>query len=347
MNEIVEKIFNQIKSEARNFEISYQEFLYDKIVECKFRMGFNVVENNKISETLFNFYIKDYNMLIKKLTEYVYIVINFYNMEPTEQNIKIILILLWSNITKEEMLNIDDYVGKYIDFYNDDMFNDIIGIKEIEYLGDLNYSFDIQSMKQETPHCFNSYLESGDNIYYLPRISYGIRDGICYIYAVQNKYKNEDNTYTEFVKKALNTLNSGIKKYRNVTPSALASLALFISILKEKEITDFEVVCNLPIRHQNKELVDNYRLQIESKSKTVVDVERLKQIMEDNRLRIFDNTTNKFKNNFKRLSNHFKLVLSLSPNEVSENLLFEVISLDTNNSLFKQIVENNNINVLK
>ena len=158
---------------------------------------------------------------------------------------------------------------------------------------------------------------------------------------------NEDNTYTEFVKKALNTLNSGIKKYRNVTPSALASLALFISILKEKEITDFEVVCNLPIRHQNKELVDNYRLQIESKSKNVVDVERLKQIMEDNRLRIFDNTTNKFKNNFKRLSNHFKLVLSLSPNEVSENLLFEVISLDTNNSLFKQIVENNNINVLK
>ena len=46
------------------------------------------------------------------------------------------------------MLNIDDYVKKYIDFYNNDLFNGLTGKKEIENIGHLCYSFDTQSIKQ-------------------------------------------------------------------------------------------------------------------------------------------------------------------------------------------------------
>lgn len=347
MSNIVERLFNQIKEEAKTCEITYCDIYREELIELKIRMGFNVVTNNKISNTLFNFYIQDYNLFIKRLTEYVYTVINFYHLDNSENTIKKIIILLWSNITKEEMLNIDDYVRKYIDFYNDDIFKDKNGSKKIDNIGEMYYSFDSQSIKQETPLCFNSCFKDGDNIYYLPRISYGIKDGTCYIYAAQNKNKNEDNEYSILVKKLLNTLNRGVKKYRNVTPSALASLSLFISLLKEKEITNFEVVGNLPIRHQNRELVDNYKLQIESKTKDIVEVDRLRKIMSDNRFRIYDNTTNKFRNNFQRLSHHFKMILRSPENELSENLLLEVISLDTSNTLFRQIVENDNNYVIK
>lgn len=109
------------------------------------------------------------------------------------------------------MLNIDDYVKKYIDFYNNDLFNGLTGKKEIENIGHLCYSFDTQSIKQETSHCFNAYFMGENSFYHFSRVSYGIINDTCYIYAVQNKHKNIDNEYSILVTKALNTLNSGVK----------------------------------------------------------------------------------------------------------------------------------------
>ena len=114
-------------------------------------MGFNVVENNDIRDNLYNFYINDYNSLIKRLEEYVYSVIKLYNLDNNEYEIKKILILLWANITNSEMYNIDNYVKKYIDFINNNSLVDYIGKKEIDNIGFLNYSFKTQSYKQETP----------------------------------------------------------------------------------------------------------------------------------------------------------------------------------------------------
>ena len=234
MSKLVEKLFDEITEEARTGEINYQELLYGTLYDSIFRMKFNVVEQQKRPD-MFNFYINNHNQFIKSLDEYVYSAINLYNLNINEYEIKKILILMWSNITNNEMLNIDDYVNKYIQFINNNDLLNKKGIKKIEELGSLNYSFDIQSYKQETPYCFNAYFSNNDINYYLPRISYGIMNGKCYIYAIQNKEKNdisnEQIMYGKIVKKKINTINSGIKKYRNVTPSALISLILFISIL--------------------------------------------------------------------------------------------------------------------
>lgn len=88
MSNIVERLFNQIKEEAKTCEITYCDIYREELIELKIRMGFNVVINNKISNTLFNFYIQDYNLFIKRLTEYVYTVINFYNLDNNEYIIK-------------------------------------------------------------------------------------------------------------------------------------------------------------------------------------------------------------------------------------------------------------------
>ena len=348
MNNIVEMIFNEIKKEARTCEIKYNEMLFGTIYECVFRMGFNVVENNNVSDSLFNFYIKDYDAFIGKLQEYIYCASNLYDVNLTGDVIKKLLILLWANITNEEMLNIDDYVQKYIDFINNNEFVSLFGKKEIDELGFLNFSFNKQSYKQETPYCFNSYFNDIINgqevIYHLPRISYGLKDNKCYIYAVQNKQKNgiglNQEIYSELVKKKMNTLNSGVKRYRNVSPSALTVLILFLSILKSNGINNYEIVCNLPIRHQNRKLVNDFKLQVDLSSKSIEECEKIKQIMLNDDIRIRDNTILKFQNNFRRLVNHFSIVMSLSPNELSENLLLEVESLDSNNDFVNQIIKN-------
>ena len=341
----IDKIFNEIKEEAKNCEIKYNEVLYGNTYESIFRMGFNVVENNNVSKDLFNFYIKDSDLFIKRLQEYVYYASKIYNIELDDCNIKKLLILLWANITNEEMLNIDDFVQKYIDFINNNDLNGLCGNTEISGLGKINFKFDKQSYKQETPYCFNSYfsdiINGHEEIYHLPRISYGLKDDKCYIYAIQNKEKNDDTLlYNELVKKKMNSLNSGVKKYRNVSPSALTSLILFLFILNSYNINDIEVVCNLPIRHQNRRLVNDFKLKRDYTIKSIDEIEKLKLIMENEDIRIKDNTILKFQNNFRRLVNHFAVVLSVSPNELNENLFLTINSMDSNNYFIKEIVNN-------
>ena len=87
---------------------------------------------------------------------------------------------------------------------------------------------------------------NGKNIYNLPWIRYGISknkngDKIAYIYALQKMEPSLDENYNEEMKKVINKVNSGVKKYRNVTPSAISSLAIFMGMLEGKGIKAIKV----------------------------------------------------------------------------------------------------------
>ena len=290
----ISKLFNEILSDAKKGEIKYQEVLYGELIDCIFRMKFSINDSNY----KFNFHTNDYNNLIDLLKEYVINMVNLYNIN-NEYEIKKILILLWSNITYSEMLDINSYVLKYILFIKNNTLLNKCGSKYIDNIGTLNYSFNKQSYKQETPYCFNAYFTNNGINYYLPRISYGIIDEKCYIYAIQNKEKNnntfEQLQYKELVRKKLNILNKGIKEYRNVDISSLISIILFISILKENNITKFEIVTNLPIRIQNRYLVNNYKLERKSSYLSIKQIEEEKDKIKEEETRIYYNTTIRFK----------------------------------------------------
>ena len=98
-------------------------------------------------------------------------------------------------------------------------------------------------------------------------------------------------------------------------------------------------MCNLPIRHQNRKLVNDYKLQVISTYKNIEEIENIKNNMHESEIRIYNNTVIKFQNSFKRLVDHFKIIMKTSENELNENLILEVISLDTNNNLIKQIID--------
>ena len=76
--------------------------------------------------------------------------------------------------------------------------------------GDFIKNNNIQSLNQETPYVceirFNKEVDGQIVSFTLPRISYGINDDICYIYAVQNK--NEVKGMNPLEKKYQSIINA-------------------------------------------------------------------------------------------------------------------------------------------
>lgn len=325
--------FEEFKKEARTGEVKSGKD--NRIV----RILFNIVDDEVLSE-MPNMYIQDKENFNKLLIEYVKKSLRFYELANTYGNIKMILSFLFSNITNSEMNNLNNYLIKYINFLDDILLINQTGEKNTT-LGILKYEVDKQSIQQETPYCFKSYFEDNDSKYALPRISFGMCDGICYIYAIQNKDSkmNIDSKYNFEVKQKLRTINSGISKYRNVTPSFVITLSLFISFLKENNINKVKVVSPLPIRQKNRDLSLEYKIKFYSMSGTLdnSEVEKLKKELIDKKLNDDYNSTVKFVNCFNRLKLHFdNLFLS---KELDEVLTIDIINLITHNQFLEEIVK--------
>ena len=216
--------FDELKKEARIGEVKLGTEPNDRII----RILFNIVDEQVLND-IPNLYIKDKNEFYKNLINYVNKSLIFYNLEETYDNIKIVLSFIFINITNVEMNDLNTYLSKYISFMDDKILLNKSGEKNTT-LGLLKYQIQKQSMQQETPYCFKSYFENNNSKYALPRISFGIEKGVCYIYAIQNKDSkiNIDSKYNFEVKQKLKTINSSISKYRNVTPSFVVALSLFI-----------------------------------------------------------------------------------------------------------------------
>ena len=336
---MINKIFEEIKKEARNNEVSIMLDGYDTVV----RMQFNIVDDKVYDMP--NFYIKNRYEFYDNLNKYVYSALEFYELEPTEENIKMILTYIWANITPTEMKCIEKYIEKYICFISDNTLKISSGYEKTN-IGNLHFNVLKQSIMQETPYCFKSYFENDDGSKFsLPRISFGIKDNICYIYAIQNKDSkiNIDAKYNLLVKDSIRSINSGVKKYRNVSPSFIISLSLFISFLKHNNISKVKVETPLEIRINNRKSVADYKIKFYS-AKGTLSPETLDDFKKEiNLKRLNDdyNSTIKFINCFNRLKVHFDNIF-MDENDINNDIILEVMNLITNNSFLKSIVDDKN-----
>lgn len=332
---MIDKIFEELKVEARTGEVKY--FRNDDLMKA--RIQFNIVDDN-ISTDIPNFYIKDSSSFNKLLYEYTHIALKFYNLELNYNNVKKILSFLFVNITKDEMNCLEEYLIKYINFYEDQLLKEKNGEKNTT-LGNLKYEIDIQSFQQETPYCFKSYFDNGLSKFALPRISFGISNGVCYVYAIQNKDSkiNANSKYNFEVKEKLKTINRGISKYRNVTPSFVVALSLFLSVLKENDITQIKVVTPLPIRQKNREFSSNMKIKFYAMRADITkeEVELFKKEVEEKRLNDDYNSTIKFVNCFNRLKLHFDNIFL--NNGLDEEITLSIIDLITKNEFLTEIVK--------
>ena len=335
---MIEKIFCEIKNEARESNI----VLVEDSIQLPIRVGFNVVEET-ISNNLPNFYIQNNSNFYKLLTEYVLTAIDFYGFDKNYNDIKKIMTFMWSNITNDEMNFLENFIKKYINFMNDTILPNKKGSKNTS-LGQLFYEVTKQSIKQETPYCFKAHFEdlNTHSKFALPRISFGIDGGICYIYAIQNKDSkiNTDSIYNLKVKNSFNKINSSIKKYRNITPSFIVVLSLFLSFLYENNIYKVKVESPLPIRIQNRKLVTEYKIRFETMSGTLSkeNLEIFKKELEDKRILNDYNSSIKFINCFNRLKIHFDN-LFLRKCKFDSGILLEIIDLQTKYDLLREVVK--------
>ena len=248
------------------------------------------------------------------------------------------LVYLFSNLTFSDFNNIELYLKRNIEFVK----NSLLQNKTISFLSS-KLEIEIKSYNQESPYCFIAKITDGNYFYELPIISYGISEGVCYIFAVQDKNSDKTSDYSKKVKRLLYKINKGVYENENseyidfkenksfyypenisdVSPAAVLSLSLFLKEIYDMGIMKVKVVSFLPIRYNAKKQAYLKKLEyiINRENLDFAQAQIVKEKFMFEHLRIQNNLTQKLLRNFYRINYHFPNVkISATPFEEDEFL---------------------------
>ena len=377
-NSLIEEIFfNQILPNLKNGSIEIPIYNTNSNGDI---FTFNVLVDAYDETSPYYLCIQDKEKLVNSLYEYMKIMLSndsSINKQNIYDKIKYYLTLLLVNATYEDLRNPVRFIQKYIDFNNNPLFEDeFTYASNIESLNDADIDVIIkrEPANMETPYSFNAQINLFDNgkenNYYLPSICYGISGDICYIYSIQNSGMfASDPGFEKKIKKLLYKMNENVsshesedfKEYKrlekqgnnmedefypenisDVSVSAILALTVFMDSLNDMNIKNIKVVPFLPIRYKNKEDAYEKKYQLKLKQLKVDEIKELKQNLEEKRLLIQSNLTNKFIRDFMRLKHHFNGIGILSyPMEVDEYLSININNMEChNNKLIENILSN-------
>jgi len=218
---------------------------------------------------------------------------------------------IWLNATPEDFENPVKFLKRYTDFLRDKTFDEFWGGKQIDKLQTLsNSSFIIfkadQTEFQETPTAIRFKVQKGNVVKELPRIAYGISDGVAYIYGIQAPDRDEDTEKSPEVKKInrsrykLNSMDNVPEEYQETylrqEPYAYLSLFAFLSMLKQAGINKVVMQSYLPVRVASKEMLLEDRIEYELAHEAPGRKERLRELYarQGDYKRVQFNITNKF-----------------------------------------------------
>lgn len=190
--------------------------------------------------------VKDINDLETALIEYVNELNRFYeennNLEK-HHDLSFFFNNLLTNMTSSDAQDLTSYIYRRIEFFKIDYFSDLDNPTLLKKQDGVNYYVQrvLESPGLETPYVLVFYMEV-DGIYYnLPLIRYAFdRENTCHLFAVQfgrDRVVYFDETY----KGVVNKVNTGVTKYRNVSPGFVLSLQLFLELLKKMDVSKIMV----------------------------------------------------------------------------------------------------------
>lgn len=377
-NSLIEEIFfNQVLPNLKNGSIEIPIYNTNSNGDI---FTFNVLVDAYDETSPYYLCIQDKEKLVNSLYEYMQIMLSndsSINKQNIYDKIKYYLTLLWVNATYEDLRNPVRFIQKYIDFNNNPLFEDeFTYASNIESLNDADIDVIIkrEPANMETPYSFNAQINLFDNgkenNYYLPSICYGISGDICYIYSIQNSGMFASNPgFEKKIKRLLYKMNENVsshesedfKEYKrlekqgnnmedefypenisDVSVSAILALTVFMDSLNDMGIKNIKVVPFLPIRYKNRKSEYEKKYQLKLKQLKVDEIKELKQNLEEKRLLIQSNLTNKFIRDFMRLKHHFNGIDILSyPMEVDEYLSININNMEChNNKLIENILSN-------
>lgn len=161
---------------------------------------------------------------------------------------------LFLNMTCSDAQDLISYIERRTVFFSNTHFqeyqNQTLFLKdgEVEYY--VQYS--VYAPGLESPFKLLFSMKVGETFYPLPLVRYVFdENNVCHLFAVQfgrgRKYSVEEETY----KKTVNKINSGINKYRNVSPGFVLSFKFFLHLLEKYNVSEIKVPDFLFGRYKN------------------------------------------------------------------------------------------------
>lgn len=319
---IINEFYNKILIEATGGVIDIDGFKFN--IEFQTKNGSSKYLNGNVFETLEiknkELFDKLLILYTKKMYEFI-MSSNLKNIDYVyyEGNktyiIDFILSSVWNNVTDLDLQNPIEYLKNRINFFSDPLYyneSDCKIANNIEYLcnSDIVYSIKINNPVLETPYSFCPYIirdKNNKEVFDLPKIYYGISNNECYIYSVKNDKNRNSNSYSKKINRILYKVNKNVEddyeldNIKDVSPSALMSISIFIKLLKDNNITKINAVDYMPIRYKAKEKAIMKKV---GKLKGKVSFDEFNKIIDENlkeQERIQNNMTDKLIRNFRRI----------------------------------------------
>ncbi len=201
--------------------------------------------------------ITDLEALKTALINYVRALNEFYlkhnNLEHYH-NLSFFMNHLFLNMTYSDAQDLTSYIEKRTTFFSNTHFQEYqkptLLLREggVEYY--VQYAIDAPGL--EAPFKLLFSMKIGDVFYPLPLVRYAFdENNVCHLFSVQfgrgRKYAVEEDTY----KKTVNKINSGVNKYRNVSPGFVLSFKLFLFLLEQYNVSKIKVPDFLFCRYKN------------------------------------------------------------------------------------------------
>jgi len=187
--------------------------------------------------------IPDLDYLEILLMEYVDVINEFNRKNNIEledyQGLSYIFNIILFNLSSNDAEDLNKFIEMRISFFKDTNLDNYNEPKKVFEYGDSAFyaQRQIESFGLETPYIMTFFMESKGKVFNLPIIRYGINsDGVCYLYAVQIGRGRDCDASNDNYKKAVNSVNQGVKEYRNISPSFVLIFAMFLKILNSNNI---------------------------------------------------------------------------------------------------------------
>lgn len=203
----------------------------------------------------------------------------------------------------------------------------------------------------EAPCSFALELNDEEHNYVLPNIIFGISYDTAYIYAIQNKFL-ENNPLRKKINRLLFKINDGflsnnesdIFNAKDVSMPFVASIVIFIDYLKKIGIEKIIVPVNLPIRYNSHYESFNRRINYAISKYSDDEFNSYKEHLEKQNKAYDDNTIMKLVRTFYRVAMQGDVLkINKYPFECGSNLCMKINKYGSFNNDFLNDIFNNSL----
>lgn len=201
--------------------------------------------------------VKNLEELENSLKNYILSLNNFFTTNNNLQeyhDLSYFFNNLLFNMSTSDALDLTSYINKRSYFFNNNQFAEFDEPKIIANIdeADIYVQRIVEAPGLETPYILAFSMIIDKKSYQLPLLRYAFdENNTCYIFAIQFGKNRTADFQDEDYKKIINSINKGIKQYRNVSPSFVVVFSLFLNLLKNQGIDKIVIPDYLFCRYKN------------------------------------------------------------------------------------------------